>query len=447
MAFAVKLLNLQTSLEKCKPLVEDEKYRKNYEELKQLLKKPVREVYFGPEDRKIVIGGEYVMHRHELTLLNPTVFAVDIEDSAPQDDIARRIEFVKRFRYEYLGRELRLDTLAVRFASGDVGRFCKVVNFVKDQLGKPLVLCSRNPKAIEALGDFLKDERPLIYAATQDNWEKVLSICRRYKIPCVVYGGGDLDLLASLVKTFLKYGVEDICLDPGTFPNDLGYTVKMFTTLRWLACEAEFELAGFPLVGVPALVWYTNIPDDMKPIYEAAVAASLIIRFADLLIMRSEHAFTYLPLVILRQNFYTDPRRPTTITPGLKTVGNPNELSPVIVTCNFALTYSIVSSDLEKGKVNAYVLVIDTEGYAVDVSVAAGKFNADAVLKAIKESGLENKVRHRILIIPGKAAKVASEIEEKTGWKVLVGPIDSSDLPKFIETKWQEALRQFLGTS
>jgi len=444
MAFAVKLLNLQTTLDKCRPLVEDPKYRKNYEELLKLLKKPVREVYFGPEDRKLVIGGEYVMHRHELTLLTPTVIAVEVDDSLSQDELERKLEFVKKFKYEYLGFELRIDTVAVKYVSGDVDRYVKVVEFIRERLGKPLILCSADPRPFEQMRQLLRDERPLIYGATPSNWERVLALCRETKAPCVISSPGDLDTLFSLVKTFNKYGVEDLCLDPGTFPKSIGYTIKMFSALRWLACNEEYELAGYPLVAVPATVWYTDVPDDVKPMYESALAAMLLIRFADLLIMRSDKAFTYLPIVVLRKNYYTDPRRPATVTPGLKIIGNPNEYSPVLVTCNFALTYSIVTSDLEKGKANAYLLVIDTEGYAVDVSVAAGKFNPEVIAKFLKESGIEQKVKHRILIIPGKAARLASEIEEKTGWKVVVGPVDSADLPKFLETKWPEILKQHL---
>ncbi len=444
MAFAVKLLNLQTTLDKCRPLVEDPKYRKNYEELRKLLKKPVKDVYFGPEDRKIVVGGEYVMHRHELTLLTPTVIAVEIDDSMSQEEIERRLDFVKRFKYEYLGFELKIDTVAVKYVSGDSDRYMKVVEFVRERLGRPLILCSVDPRPLEQMKQLLRDERPLIYGATESNWERMLSLCREVKVPCTISCPGNLDMLFSLVKTFNKYGVEDLCLDPGTFPKSVGYTVKTFTAIRWLACNEEYELAGYPLVGVPATVWYTDVPDDVKPLYESALAAMLLIRFADLLIMRSDKAFTYLPIVILRKNYYTDPRRPSTVTPGLKIVGNPDEYSPVLVTCNFALTYSIVTSDLEKGKANAYLLVIDTEGYAVDVSVAAGKFSPDVIAKFLKESGIENKVKHRVLIIPGKAAKLAPEIEEKTGWKVVVGPLDSSDLPKFLETKWPEILKKYL---
>jgi acetyl-CoA decarbonylase/synthase complex subunit gamma len=59
------------------------------------------------------------------------------------------------------------------------------------------------------------------------------------------------------------------------------------------------------------------------------------------------------------------------------------------------------------------------------------------VAEAIKATGIEGKVKHRQLIIPGKATRISGEIEELSGWKVHVGPRDSSEIPKYIIDKWQ----------
>ena len=442
MAFAIKLLSLQTSLEKCKPLVEDPKYRKNYEELSKLLRPAIREITIGKEGKCIKIGGEYVVHRHELTFLKRTAIAITIEDSMSQEAIDSRIDFVKKFKYEYIGRMLTLDAIAIKFTSGSVDRFVKVFEYVRSKVDKPIVICSTNPAVYEKIVDLLVDEKPLIYAVTKDNWYKLVDIIRKCKCPSTILSPGDLNMTVSLVKTLNKYGIYDICLDPGVFVNNLGYTIKVFTEFRWLACNEEYEYTGYPIVTVPAIVW--NYPGEymQKVMLESCIAAMLITRFANLLIMFSPEAMTYLPLVIQRENYFSDPRKPTTIEPGLKVIGQPNEYSPVLVTCNYALTYSIVTSDLEKGKVNAYVLVIDTEGYAVDVAVAADKFNPDKIAQLIKETGLENKVKHRILIIPGKAARLSGDIEDFTKWRVVVGPLDSSGLPDFLAKNWEKMLKE-----
>ena len=126
------------------------------------------------------------------------------------------------------------------------------------------------------------------------------------------------------------------------------------------------------------------------------------------------------------------------VEPGLGVFGAVDESSPVMMTTNFALTYYTVASDIESGKVSGYLIVVDTEGIAVDSAVAGRKLTAENAAEAIKESGVESKVKHRKLIIPGKAARLSGEIEELSGWQVLVGPRDSSDIPKFLQEKWQK---------
>jgi len=121
---------------------------------------------------------------------------------------------------------------------------------------------------------------------------------------------------------------------------------------------------------------------------------------------------------------------------GLKAFGKPDDNSPVMFTTNFALTYYTVASDLESAKINAYLIVVDTGGIAVDSSVAGRRLTAEKVANALKASGIENMVKHRRLIIPGKAARLALEIEELSGWQVLVGPKDSSGIPKLLQEKW-----------
>jgi len=256
----------------------------------------------------------------------------------------------------------------------------------------------------------------------------------------VVSAPNDLNMLASLVKTLLAYGVQDLVLDPGTFANEgLADTLNNFTMLRRAACKAGEELAGFPLMGVPMVAWVDKgeAADEVVKWREAHLAAMLIVRYADVLVMHGADGWSLLPNAVLRQNIYTDPRKPVAVEPGLKEFGTPNENSPVMFTTNFALTYYTVASDIENSKTSAYLIVVETEGLAVDSGVAGRKLTAEKVAEAIKETGIENKVKHRKIIIPGKASRISGEIEELSGWKVQVGPRDSSEIPKYIVDKWQ----------
>jgi acetyl-CoA decarbonylase/synthase complex subunit gamma len=238
----------------------------------------------------------------------------------------------------------------------------------------------------------------------------------------------------------LAYGVKDIVLDPGTFMNDgLGTTLNNFTMLRRAACKGGEELAGFPLIGVPMTAWVGKgeAADEIIKWKEAYLASMLIVRYADIIVMHGNDGWSLLPMAVLRQNIYTDPRKPVAVAPGLKVFGAPDENSPVLFTSNFALTYYTVASDIESNKLNAYLIVVETEGSAIDSGVAGRKLTAERVADAIKASGIESKVKHRKLIIPGKASRISGEIEELSGWKVQVGPRDSSEIPKYLVEKWQ----------
>ncbi|MEM3874291.1 MAG: acetyl-CoA decarbonylase/synthase complex subunit gamma [Candidatus Bathyarchaeia archaeon] len=438
MAFATKVVNREVPIEKCPPILKKE-FEKAYKQLKEMLKPAIKEVVVGTGERAVKIGGKLVMYRHELTYFNPTAIAIDITDEMPEEEILSRIKRVEEFRYEYIGQILKLDMIAVRSTSNDPDKFKATVRKVAENTNLPMILCSLNPTVLEAGLMAAPKARPLLYAATKDNWREMAELALMYGCPLTVFAPNNLKLLKSLAKTLLEYGVEDLILDPGTFAGEgLADTLNNFTMIRRLACKQGDELLGFPLMGVPMTVWLESagIAPEIVKWREAYLAAMLIVRFADILIMHSLDGWALLPNVVLRANIYTDPRKPVAVEPGLKVFGTPDENSPVMFTTNFALTYYTVASDIESAKVNAYLLVVDTEGIAVDSAVAGRKLTAEKVAEAIKASGIENKVKHRKLIIPGKAARLSGEIEELSGWQVLVGPRDSSEIPKFLQEKW-----------
>jgi acetyl-CoA decarbonylase/synthase complex subunit gamma len=330
--------------------------------------------------------------------------------------------------------------IAVRSTSGDPEKFKAAVKKVVENTNLPLILCTLNPTVAEAGLMAAPKARPLMYAATMDNWRDMAELALMYNCPLVVSAPNDLSMLVSLTKTLVAYGVQDLVLDPGTFMNEgLADMLNNFTMLRRAACKAGEELAGFPLMGVPMVVWMDKgeAADEIVKWREAYLAAMLIVRYADVLVMHGADGWSLLPNAVLRQNIYTDPRKPVAVEPGLKEFGTPDENSPVFFTTNFALTYYTVASDIENSKIKAYLIVVETEGSAVDSGVAGRKLTAEKVADAIKATGIESKVKHRKIIIPGKASRISGEIEELSGWKVQVGPRDSSEIPKYLQEKWQ----------
>jgi acetyl-CoA decarbonylase/synthase complex subunit gamma len=439
MAFATKIVNREMELDSCKPILKPEN-AKAYAKLKELLKPAVKEVVVGVGEKARRIGGKLVMYRHEFTYKNPTSIAIDVTDEMPENELITRVQKTENFNFEYIGNTLTLDMVAVRCTSEDADKFKTCVKKVAETTKLPLILVTLNPTIAEAGLMAAPKVRPLLYAANSTNWKDMAELAIMYDAPLVASAPNDLNGLVSLAKTLQDYGVKDIVLDPGTFTNEgLTDTINNFTMLRRAATKGGEELAGLPLLGIPMVAWMNKgeTADDLIKWRESYMASMLIVRYADALILHGNDGWSLLPLVVLRQNIYTDPRKPVAVAPGLKVFGTPDENSPVMFTSNFALTYYTVASDIESSKTNAYLIVVDAEGSAIDSGVAGRKLTADKIAEAIKASGIEQKVKHRQIISPGKASRISGEIEELSGWKVLVGPRDSSEIPKYIIDKWQ----------
>jgi acetyl-CoA decarbonylase/synthase complex subunit gamma len=437
MAFATKLVNREIALELCTPLLEKQ-FEKAYQKLWDMLKPPVKEVVIGTGDKAVKIGGKLVMYRHELAYFNPTAIAIDITDEMPEEEILLRLKKTEGFSYIYIGKELKLNMIAIRSTSNDPEKFKAAVKKVAENTQLPLILCSLHPEVIEAGLMAAPKARPLVYAATRDNWKDMAELALMYNCPLAVFAPNDLKLLRSLTKTLTEYGVQDLVLDPGTLPNEgIADTVSNLTMIRRAVFKRGDELLGFPILGVPLTAWAEKADiDEVNMWNEAYLASVLIDRYADVLIMHSAEGWVLLPITILKQNIYTDPRKPVAVEPGLKAFGQPDENSPLMMTTNFALTYYTVASDIESSGINCYLMIVDSEGLAVDCSVAGRKLTAEGIAEAIRTVKVEEKVKHRKLIIPGKAARLSGEIQELSGWEVLVGPRDSSEIPKYLQDKW-----------
>lgn len=106
-----------------------------------------------------------------------------------------------------------------------------------------------------------------------------------------------------------------------------------------------------------------------------------------------------------------------------------DENTPILVTANYPYTQMVIGEVLAKAGINCNLLIIDTDGYAVDMAVYLKIFNGKRVRDAIKELTNSSK---KILVIPGLAEEFKDDIEKKTGWKVIVGPICAAEIPIFL---------------
>jgi acetyl-CoA decarbonylase/synthase complex subunit gamma len=197
--------------------------------------------------------------------------------------------------------------------------------------------------------------------------------------------------------------------------------------IRRAALKDRFRPFGFPTI-----VMANEMGDGIMD--EALVAATFVAKYGGIIVMSDLQPHVIFPLLLDRLNIYTDPQRPMTAEQGVYPVNNPDENSPVLVTCNFSLTYFIVSGEIESSRVPAWLCVQDTEGLSVMTAWAAGKFSGESVGTFINKSGVRDKVKHRNLIIPGYAAGISGELEDELGggWTISVGPREASQIPKYL---------------
>jgi len=423
LAFAFNVASGKANVFAC-PYLSDEAKRK----LSEALAPPIKLVTIGVGSEAIKIGGERVIHRHEDKFYNPTAIAFAISDLLSEEELRKQIAAIENTKLERLEEILKPDLIALKGSSENPERFAKAVETILETTSLPIILCSFNPKVMEEGLKLCGSKRPLIYAATKDNLESMAKLAIEYDCPLAIYEPGRLESLAELVKKARNMGVKDLVLDVGF--NDLRQTLEKLVLLRHLAIGEEKREYGYPTITFPSLA--TTESDALADFWEVTVATSFMIRYASIIVLNSIKPWRILPLLILRQGIFRDPRIHPRVKPGLYAIGNVNEHSPCLVTSNYALTYFTVKSDIEASKVPSYLLVVDTGGLSVASAFAGGKFTAEKIAEAIEEHKIKEKVKHRTIIIPGLTAKISGKLEELTNWKVIVGPRDSSELRVFL---------------
>lgn len=437
MAFATKVVNGEAIVDGCPP-IHSSQYKDSFHQLGELLAPPVLAISIGTGAKAVTIGGKHVLQRHEFTYQYPTPVAIDVSDDMEPASIEPRVKEIDSFSYSYIGRTLTLDAIAIRAVTGTADTFKTVVRQVSGLTELPLILCSFDPNQIKNGLEIAGSRRPLIYAATTKNWREMADLAVAFSCPIVASAPGDLSALRSLVKTLQACGIQDIVLDPGTFGDEgLAGTVHSFTAIRKAACRDADPLFGLPILGTPISVWTgQELSEEMNRWQEAYTASILMTRYSDMLIMHSLEGWVLLPQLIWRFGLYTDPRKPVSVDAGLRTFGTPGPDSPVLITSNYALTFFTVESDIKAAKTDCYLIVIDTGGLSVEAAVAGRYLSAEKIADALKDSSIGEKMNHKYVILPGLAARLSGETEEATGWRVLVGPRDSSGIGKMIREHW-----------
>ncbi len=421
LAFAMKLAAKQAELSAC-PYVSEEAKAK----LAAAAAPPIRLVTIGTGDKKLEIGNETVLFRHDKTFYHPPGLFIRLKDTMPQPEFEAMVERIRDWGVERVGIPMWITGLAIENASGNAEIFAKYVAIAQEKMARPLVLIASDPAAMAAALQQTDGSAPLVYAATEDNWQAMAGLGAKHKTPIVVRGNGDLSTLAELAENVKGAGVEDIVLDPGI--RDPHGTLVALTQLRRLALKSNFRPLGYPIITFPG-----EGSNSMEE--EAILAAQHIAKYAGVIVLDHFDPATIYPLMTLRQNIYTDPQKPIQVSPGLYEISNPTPDSPLLVTTNFSLTYFSVAGEVEGSGKPTWLLIVDSEGMSVLTGWAAGKFDAEKIAKSVQQFNVPSKINHKKIVIPGLVASISGELEEELpGWEVRVGPREAIDIPAYLKT-------------
>lgn len=415
LAFAMQLAKKAVNIEKCPYLKEDSK-----KVLAESSLPPIKLVTLGVGENKLEIGNETVLFRHEEKFHHPCGIGVIIDDNLPDFLIKEKLDKINNFKFERVGQELNLNLAAIR-QNGKSDRFLEVVRFVFDNTSLAVVLISSDIEGLKGALEITKDRKPLIMPVAVDELSRVSQLAKDYKA-AVVVSSPDLEGLSKATRELEGNGVGELVLNIGS--KSIAAKIRDFTQARKQALKKANRSLGYPLLAIVE-------SDDL---YEEAIeAATYISKYAGIILLKEVESWMIFSLLTLRQNIYTDPQKPLQVEPGLYPVGAVDNKSPVIITTNFSLSYYTVLGEVEASKIPAYILSVDTEGMSVLTAWAAEKFIPEKVSEAITKFAVGESVSHQRVIIPGYVAVMSGDLEEKSGWQVIVGPKEASGIPGFLK--------------
>jgi acetyl-CoA decarbonylase/synthase complex subunit gamma len=409
MAFSMKVAQGLLMVEKCSYLSDEARKM-----LSEATEPPMKLITIGSGD-KHKLGGETVLYRHEKTFVSKTLYGVN---SGNENNID----------FERIGERMYIELVNVEY-SGDADAY---LNAVRKALatGRTLVLDVKNTDVAQAALEIAKENMPLLNAANESNYRAMSGLAVKYGVALGV-SGDTLDSLHDTIAALEEMGNKKLVIDV-TYKGNAGPLSIKDAFARAVQIRRTALKDGDRTFGYPSLVNTAKIaPND--PNMQTVLASRFTVKYGSIVIMDTVNYAQALPLFALRQNIFTDPQKPMKVEPGIYPLNGADENSPCAITVDFALTYFIVSGELERSAVPVNLLICDAGGYSVLTAWAAGKFSAGSIAKFIKDN-IEGKIKNRNLIIPGKTAVLKGELEENLlGWKIIVAPNEAMGLTKFMK--------------
>ena len=414
MAFCMKVAQGAVPITKC-PYMSEEAVAL----LSEATAPPMKTIEVGTHK----LGGETVMMRHEKTLVNRNLFAATLATDMDDAAIDARIEGIKKVDYERIGEREMVECVFVHDA-GDSAKFVELCKKAAALPDRTVIIDTKDIDTAKAAVEAIKDNKPILNGANKDNFAAMSEIAKAAGLVLGV-SGKDLSELHDTVAELEKAGNKNLILDV-TAPT-IKETFANAVLVRRTAIKDGDRTFGYPsIVNLGVLC-------DHNEHLETALASMFVVKYGSIIVMDKIGYAEALPLYGLRQNIFTDPQKPMKVAPGIYPINGAGPDDPCALTVDFALTYFLVSGELERSKIPVNLLITDASGMSVLTAWAAGKFSSTSVKKFFDEFDIASKINNRTLIIPGKVAVMKGEIQDKLPeWNVVVGTREAVELVKFL---------------
>ncbi|GHV88084.1 acetyl-CoA synthase subunit gamma [Spirochaetia bacterium] len=413
MAFSMKVAQGALTLDKCPHLSPEA-----LAALGDASAPPMKAIKIGAGKAEYGIGAETVLFRHEKTFVSKTLYAVTVSG-----DVDAALKNLQKVDYERIGERMHVELVHVAY-TGNKDSFLSAVKKAQ-AIGRTLILDVADADAAKAALDLTKADKPILNGANESNYEALNKLAVEAGVVLGVTGA-TLDAIYDTVQKLEALGNKNLVIDVGSasVKDAFANTVQ----IRRAALKDGDRSFGYPtLVNVAKLAPGNSVQQE-------ALASLFTMKYGSIIVLESMSYAQALPLYGLRQNIFTDPQKPMKVEPGIYPINGAGADAVCATTVDFALTYFIVSGEMERSGVPVNLLVSDAGGYSVLTAWAAGKFSAGSVAKFFKEKDIEGKIKNRTLLIPGKVAVLKGELEENLpGWKIIVAPNEAVGVVKFLK--------------
>ena len=385
---------------------------------------PMKTIKVGAGDAELSLGGETVLFRHEKTFVSRTRYAMSLCTCMDDETVAQKLEDIKKVDYERIGERMFVEMVYVNYSADGKQDYVELVKKAAET-GRILILDCKDAEIAKAALEVCKDGKPILNGADASNYEAMNAVATAAGVVLGV-SGADLSEIHDTVEKLEGLGNKNLVID--VTGADVKETFKNAVQIRKAAIKDGDRTFGYPSI----VNLHKIAAGDLHK--QAALLSLFTMKYGSVIVAEHIGYAEALPLYGLRQNLFTDPQKPMKVEPGVYPLNGADENSVCLTTVDFALTYFLVSGELECSGVPVNLIINDAGGLSVLTSWAAGKFSSSSIAKFFQEQDIEGKIKSRKLIIPGKVAVLKGELEAKMpGWEIIIAPNEAVQLVKFMK--------------